>query len=116
MSSLAFNFGKAQEEFYKCLADSVYFLTRQKVRCDNSYFTITNLNGDVPKGKGVSIDVIIRAYRKLGVDLQKEVHEDMKQNFYLYPKIWARNKTNTSIDLRRAPNLLTFLADAARLR
>src|SRR5690606_27972681 len=73
------------------------------------YFSIPYPNGDVPAGKGVCTDVVIRAYRKLGIDLQKEVHEDMKRNFQLYPKIWGLKKTDTNIDHRRVPNLQVFL-------
>lgn len=60
--------------------------------------------------KGVCTDVIIRAYRKLGVDLQKEVHLDMKNNFDLYPKIWGLKSTDKNIDHRRVPNLMTFFS------
>ena len=61
-------------------------LTKQKVNYDPSYFSIDYPNGDIPNDKGVCTDVIIRAYRKIGIDLQKEVHEDMKANFSAYPK------------------------------
>ncbi len=83
-------------------------LTHQKVTYDPSYFSIAYPNGDVPDDKGVCTDVIIRAYRKLGVDLQKEVHEDMKANFGLYPKIWGLRTTDKNIDHRRVPNLMTY--------
>lgn len=83
-------------------------LTKNKVTYDPSYFSIPYPKGDVPKGKGVCTDVIIRAYRKLGIDLQQEVHEDMKVNFSLYPKIWGLKRTDTNIDHRRVPNLMTF--------
>lgn len=53
-------------------------------------------------------DVIIRAYRKIGVDLQKEVHEDMKKNFSKYPKLWGLKSTDKNIDHRRVPNLMTY--------
>ena len=85
-------------------------LTKDNVVYDPSYFSIEYPNGDVPKGKGVCTDVIIRAYRKLGIDLQKEVHEDMKANFNLYPKIWGLNNTDKNIDHRRVPNLMTFFS------
>ncbi|WP_435525938.1 DUF1287 domain-containing protein [Chryseobacterium indoltheticum] len=55
-------------------------------------------------------DVIIRAYRKLGIDLQKEVHEDMKKNFSKYPKKFGLKKPDTNIDHRRVPNLMVFFA------
>ncbi|CAL2102967.1 conserved protein of unknown function [Tenacibaculum sp. 190130A14a] len=83
-------------------------LTKQQVTYDPSYFSFKYPNGDVPANKGVCTDVVIRAYRTLGIDLQKEVHEDMKKNFSLYPKIWGLKRTDTNIDHRRVPNLMTF--------
>ncbi|MDR0799168.1 MAG: DUF1287 domain-containing protein [Dysgonamonadaceae bacterium] len=99
-----------QENFYERLADSTLVLTKQKVQYDPSYFRIPYPNGDVPENKGVCTDVVIRAYRKLGIDLQKEVHEDMKANFAKYPKIWGMKTTDTNIDHRRVPNLMTFFS------
>lgn len=52
--------------------------------------------------------MVIRAYRKLGIDLQKEVHEDMKKHFHLYPQRWGLSKPDKNIDHRRVPNLMTF--------
>nr|WP_299170613.1 DUF1287 domain-containing protein [uncultured Allomuricauda sp.] len=83
-------------------------LTQQQVTYDGSYFSIPYPNGDVPEGKGVCTDVVIRAYRKVGIDLQKEVHMDMKANFSIYPKIWGLSRTDTNIDHRRVPNLMTY--------
>jgi uncharacterized protein len=80
------------------------------VKYDPSYFALEYPNGDVPKNKGVCTDVVIRTYRKLGIDLQKEVHEDMNSNFSEYPKTWGLKKTDTNIDHRRVPNLETFFA------
>ncbi len=92
-------------------------LTKQKVTYDPSYFSIKYPNGDVPSDKGVCTDVIIRAYRKAGIDLQKEVHVDMKSNFNKYPKIWGLKSTDKNIDHRRVPNLMTYFKrqEAAKL-
>ena len=98
----------AQESFALRLSDAAIGLTSQKVVYDPSYFKISYPNGDIPAGKGVCTDVIIRAYRKLGIDLQKEVHEDMKANFGKYPKKWGLTHTDKSIDHRRVPNLMVF--------
>lgn len=75
-----------------------------------SYVSIKYPNGDVPAKTGVCSDVVIRAYRKLGIDLQKEVHEDMVANFSKYPNIkkWGLKTTDTNIDHRRVPNLEIF--------
>lgn len=84
-------------------------LTKQKVVYDPAYFSIPYPNGDVPAGKGVCTDVVIRAYRTaFKIDLQKEVHEDMKPNFKLYPKNWGRKTTDRNIDHRRVYNLMVF--------
>ena len=99
-----------QTDFYDRLADSALVLTKQRVKYDPAYFRIDYPNGDVPSNKGVCTDVVIRAYRKMGIDLQKEVHEDMKANFSKYPKNWGLSSTDRNIDHRRVPNLMTFFS------
>jgi len=104
-----FNLGFSQKVMQSIsLSKSAIELTKQNVIYDPSYFSIDYPNGDVPKGKGVCTDVVIRAYRKLGIDLQKEVHEDMVANFNVYPKIWGLKRTDKNIDHRRVPNLMTY--------
>ena len=98
----------AQDDFYKRLSAAAISLTKDQVIYDPTYFVIQYPNGDVPADRGVCTDVVIRAYRKLGIDLQKEVHEDMKQNFSVYPKIWSMKSTDKNIDHRRVPNLMKF--------
>jgi uncharacterized protein YijF (DUF1287 family) len=105
-----FNLATGQTNFYDKLSDAALGLTKQKVVYDPAYFTISYPNGDVPADKGVCTDVVIRAYRKVGIDLQKEVHEDMTANFNKYPKKWGLKYSNTSIDHRRVPNLMVFFA------
>ncbi|PKW20384.1 DUF1287 domain-containing protein [Flavobacterium lindanitolerans] len=97
-----------EKSFPEKLSDAAITLTKDKVVYDPGYFSISYPNGDVPKGKGVCTDVVIRAYRKLGIDLQKEVHEDMKKNFSKYPQKWGLKKTDPNIDHRRVPNLQVF--------
>lgn len=104
------SFTNAQSSFYERLADSALALTKQKVVYDPAYFSISYPNGDIPKDKGVCTDLIIRAYRKMGIDLQKEVHIDMKNNFKKYPKLWKLTRPDTNIDHRRVPNLMTFFS------
>ena len=98
----------AQDSFYILLADSSLALIKIKVTYDGSYYSIPYPGGDVPSGKGVCTDVVIRAYRKVGIDLQKEVHLDMNDNFNQYPKIWGLKSTDKNIDHRRVPNLMKF--------
>lgn len=90
------------------LSNCALELVDQKIIYDPSYFSIDYPNGDVPEGKGVCSDVVIRAYRKIGIDLQKNVHEDMIANFDVYPKIWGLKTTDKNIDHRRVPNLMTY--------
>ncbi|QTD37665.1 DUF1287 domain-containing protein [Polaribacter batillariae] len=106
---LSINIAFAQVDEDK-LSNAALELIKDKVVYDPNYFAIDYPNGDVPKGKGVCTDVVIRAYRKLGIDLQKEVHEDMKKNFKMYPKIWGLKQTDKNIDHRRVPNLMTFFS------
>jgi hypothetical protein len=101
---------QTQDDFYLKLSDAALALTHNKVQYDPTYFKISYPNGDVPADKGVCTDVIIRAYRKLGIDLQKEVHEDMATNFNLYPKNWGLTRTDKNIDHRRVPNLMNYFS------
>ena len=96
--------------FEQKLSNAAISIIDPSIDYDPSYISIKYPNGDVPKNKGVCTDVVIRAYRKLGIDLQKEVHEDMKANFLLYPNLkkWGMTKTDTNIDHRRVPNLEVF--------
>ena len=85
------------DDFTTKLSIAAIQLTYDRVVYDPAYFSIPYPNGDVPKDRGVCTDVVIRAYRKLGIDLQKEVHEDMKKNFPIYPKKWGLKKPDTNI-------------------
>ncbi|HHJ16913.1 MAG TPA: DUF1287 domain-containing protein [Gammaproteobacteria bacterium] len=84
--------------------------TRYTVKYDGVYRSIDYPGGDVPAGIGVCTDVLIRAYRAVGLDLQKEVHEDIAAHFDAYPsrRIWGLSKPDTNIDHRRVPNLQVF--------
>ncbi len=98
----------AQQSFQDKLSAKAILLTKDKVVYDGTYYVIDYPNGDVPANKGVCTDVVIRAYRKLGIDLQKEVHEDMRKNFSAYPKNWGLKAPDKNIDHRRVPNLMAF--------
>ena len=75
---------------------------------DPAYTSLEYPGGDVPIERGVCSDVAIRAFRGVGFDLQKEIHEDMKRAFSLYPKNWDLRKPDANIDHRRVLNLMTF--------
>ncbi|WP_353086216.1 DUF1287 domain-containing protein [Flavobacterium sp.] len=76
------------------------------------YVALRYPGGDVPPKTGVCTDVVIRAFRKCNIDLQKEVHEDMKAHFELYPNVkkWGLKTTDKNIDHRRVPNLEVFFS------
>jgi uncharacterized protein YijF (DUF1287 family) len=86
--------------------------THHAVRYDPAYMRIAYPGGDVPANIGVCTDEVIRSYRALGIDLQKEVHEDMQSNFWAYPNHvrWMLFHTDTNIDHRRVPNLQMFFS------
>ncbi len=86
--------------------------THHTVRYDGGYFSIDYPGGDVPEGIGVCTDVVIRAFRSIGADLQRLVHEDMLKHFDDYPskRIWGLTRTDRNIDHRRVPNLQTFFS------
>jgi len=86
--------------------------THHPVRYDPAYVRIAYPGGDVPAETGVCTDEVIRAYRAVGVDLQKDVHEDMAANFSAYPnqRRWGRKSPDSNIDHRRVPNLMVFFS------
>jgi uncharacterized protein YijF (DUF1287 family) len=103
---------RAQQEFLKKLVAAAMERTHHAVRYDGAYVRIPYPGGDVPADTGVCTDEIIRSYRAVGVDLQKEVHEDMERNFSVYPRKWRwlNARIDSNIDHRRVPNLMTFFS------
>lgn len=102
----------ADFDFSHRLSQAAIERTKSIVIYDGTYQKIPYPNGDVPQHIGVCTDVVIRTYRKLGIDLQKEVHEDMTKSFSHYPskKLWGLSRPDTNIDHRRVPNLQTFFS------
>ncbi|NOT89039.1 MAG: DUF1287 domain-containing protein [Lysobacter sp.] len=80
------------------------------IRYDPAYTRIAYPGGDVPEARGVCTDVVIRALRTRGVDLQQRVHEDMRAHFAAYPQKWGLRGPDSNIDHRRVPNLQTWFA------
>lgn len=72
---------------------------------DPAYVVLGYPGGDVPAERGVCTDVVIRALRHDGVDLQQRLHEDMRSNFARYPRNWGLARPDRNIDHRRVPNL-----------
>jgi uncharacterized protein YijF (DUF1287 family) len=96
--------------FEQELAQAALSRTMHRVRYDGRYLKIDYPMGDVPPEIGVCTDVVIRSYRELGIDLQQNVHEDIRRNFKRYPsrKRWGLRKPDANIDHRRVYNLQTF--------
>ena len=92
----------------RCLVEASRKQIGVTVLYDSGYRRIPYPNGDVPQERGVCTDVLVRAYRQLGVDLQVRVHEDMSAAFRVYPKNWGLSRPDSNIDHRRVPNLGTF--------
>lgn len=78
------------------------------IRYNPQYQKLKYPLGDVPLEEGVCTDVIIRGFQDLGCDLQALVHDDMKNNWCAYPKKWGLKGTDSNIDHRRVPNLMTY--------
>lgn len=79
---------------------------------DGAYVRLDYPGGDLPVERGVCTDVVIRALRAAGVDLQREVHEDMRRDFSAYPPLWGLARPDRNIDHRRVPNLETWFRRA----
>ncbi len=98
----------SKQQFTLRLVTAAVERANHAVRYVPDYVRIDYPNGDVPASTGVCADEIIRVYRAVGVDLQKEVHEDMATHFAEYPHKWAMSHPDTNIDHRRVPNLMVF--------
>ncbi|MEZ5449741.1 MAG: DUF1287 domain-containing protein [Thiolinea sp.] len=94
------------------LSNAAIARTYQRVRYDGRYMPIAYPMGDVPSSIGVCTDTVIRSYRRLGIDLQRLVHEDMVRAFYAYPNLpkWGLAAPDPNIDHRRVHNLKAFFA------
>lgn len=106
------HYPRQNNSFAGKLSNAALGRLRSRVRYDGSYVKIAYPWGDVPANIGVCTDVVIRSYRKLGIDLQSEVHQDMRQAFNSYPNLrkWGLKRPDTNIDHRRVYNLRNFFA------
>jgi uncharacterized protein len=92
----------------KQLVESAIYQTRFTTGYDPSYVGIDYPGGDVPLETGVCSDVVVRAFRKAGIDLQKEIHDDMGRAWFVYPRKWGASRPDSNIDHRRVLNLMTY--------
>ena len=109
-ASLAIDYLIESENFGERLAGAALKRTQTPSAYDGAYYAIDYPMGDVAEGKGLAADVLVRSYRAVGIDLQQLVHEDMRDNFRLYPQLWGQKGPDTNIDHRRIPNLQRFFA------
>jgi uncharacterized protein YijF (DUF1287 family) len=102
----------AHQQFLLRLSAAAIERTSHHVRYDPAYIRIPYPGGDVPADTGVCTDEVIRSYRALGIDLQKEVHADIVTNWIAYPhdRRWQEAHPDTNIDHRRVPNLRVFFS------
>lgn len=102
--------GALADDFARGLVEAARERTRRRETYDGAYRKIGYPLGDVPDHLGVCTDLVIRAYRHQGIDLQVLVHEDMTRTFGSYPKTWGLRRPDPNIDHRRVPNLQVFLS------
>jgi len=106
------NAAGAHEQFLRDLVAAAIERTHHAVTYDPGYVAIAYPGGDVPADSGVCSDEIVRAYRAVGIDLQKEVHEDVVRDPAAYPLMsrWQQKHADRNIDHRRVPNLMVFFS------
>ncbi len=97
-------------DFGSRLAAAALERTQSKVNFDNVYYQIDFPGGDIASDRGKAEDLIVRAYREVGIDLQVDLHADIKENFYSYPQIFGAKEPDTNIDHRRVQNLQRFFS------
>ncbi len=95
-------------EHVAAMLDSIYEQLDTTHTYDPAYVRISYPGGDVAPEVGVCTDVVVRAFREQGVDLQQNIHEDMRRHFRKYPKKWGLRSPDTNIDHRRVPNMMTY--------
>ena len=96
------------ESPFECLSKAALAQVGVTTQYDSNYTALAYPGGDVPLERGVCADVIVRAFRGVGIDLQKTVHEDMLANFAVYPRRWNLKRPDANIDHRRVLNLMTW--------
>lgn len=106
--ALVLGLGLAAQEAGTSLAAAARTQVGVTVHYDGAYRRLAYPGGDVPMDRGVCTDVVIRAYRALGLDLQVLVHQDMARHRAAYPNLWGVRGTDRNIDHRRVPNLAVF--------
>lgn len=94
--------------FGERLAAAALQRTQSKIIYEDAYYAIGYPNGDVPSDKGRAEDLIVRAYRAMGVDLQERLNGDMLEHFSEYPQIFGRKAADPNIDHRLAANLQRY--------
>jgi uncharacterized protein YijF (DUF1287 family) len=74
---------------------------------DTSFYPVPYPNGDVPRDREACSDVVIRALRNAGLDLQSAIADDIRRRPAAYPGVAAQK---ASIDHRRVRNQAVYFA------
>jgi hypothetical protein len=106
--------GESPEASRRLAANALAY-TNEDISFDAAYYKITYPNGDIAPNKGSAADLGIRCCRRLGIDLQQEVHEDMAAHFRSYPQLWGASAPDRNIDHRRIGNLERFFERKAEV-
>jgi hypothetical protein len=111
----AVNFFNLEElEIAKLILEGARKEVKKRTIYNSAYVKINYPGGDVPYSQGACTDVVIRAFRNAGIDLQKLIHEDMKNNFEIYPQKWGKEGPDPNIDHRRVLNQICFFKRYAK--
>ena len=105
---LSFFFLQINSQINQDISDAALSIINPEIEYISEYVSLNYPNGDVDPQKGVCTDVIVRALREIGINLQKEIHEDMKDNFSYYPQLWGHSGADKNIDHRRVPNQMKY--------
>ncbi len=81
---------------------------------DSGYVQISYPGGDIPADRGACSDVVIRALRHAGIDIQQLIHEDMLRAPTQYSKLATTSEPDPNIDHRRCLNQMSFLSRHAQ--
>lgn len=78
---------------------------KNKVKYDPAYRRIAFPGGDINQERGVCTDLVIRAYREIGKDLQYLIFRDRIRN----PSVYGGGRPDKNIDHRRCRTQLIYM-------
>lgn len=81
-------------------------------RYDGAYFGLAYPGGDVPADRGACTDLVVRALRHAGIDLQALIHEDRRARPEAYP---AERRIDRNLDHRLTAIQVPYFRRHARV-